>query len=515
MSEKATDKPKGQSQLPDLIIRDENLPAAAKELAKRFAASGSFFQRGEHIIKAATSSDGVKLIPLGVHGVVNAAHEICRPVVEYSGKGKVILCPKTLPDRVARLLLSSLNDSGLLPLDGLCSAPILNDDGSIRTACGYDPATRYWCTGTEIPALPDRPSREESEHALRLLRCAFATFPFADGAANSGAGLANSVDLDKSPQMSESTFLAALLTAVCRPSLPLAPAVLIRAPLLSGAGTGKGILARAAARIAYDFSPSAFASGGDRVELDKRVAAAMMKAAPIVFLDNVNATTIRSELIAQIVTESECETRPLGVSRMVRLTANVFVAVTGNGVRLAEDLARRFLVVNLDAGCENPEQRRFDDERFLDTIKVRRLELLAAAVTIWRWGRQNDLPRGRPLGSFEQWTEWVRDPLLALGCLDPIDQINEIKEDDPQQRQLAEFLDAWYRKHGDKSIAIQDLDISVRAIAGLQGSNRQQVATFVASMENTQVGGFRVTRRRHGKWSASTYAVTKIVTSPD
>jgi hypothetical protein len=57
-------------------------------------------------------------------------------------------------------------------------------------------------------------------------------------------------------------------------------------------------------------------------------------------------------------------------------------------------------------------------------VTERRTELLAALLTIWRWGRitQGIVP-GRTLGSFEQWGRWVRDPLLALGCKDPADRV--------------------------------------------------------------------------------------------
>jgi hypothetical protein len=107
---------------------------------------------------------------------------------------------------------------------------------------------------------------------------------------------------------------------------------------------------------------------------------------------------------------------------MVDVNSAAFIAVTGNGVTVSEDLARRFLVTVIDAGCEEPEARPFPPG-FLEQIKRRRVDLLTAALTIWRWGRQNEatLSRGRPLGSFEDWAAWVRDPLLTLGCCDPVD----------------------------------------------------------------------------------------------
>src|SRR5262245_54470691 len=98
---------------------------------------------------------------------------------------------------------------------------------------------------------------------------------------------------------------------------------------------------------------------------------------------------------------------------MMPLNASVLVIVTGNGLRISEDLARRFIAVELDPRTENPEARRFTTD-ILREITLNRNKLLAAALTVWRWGRlQADLPAGLPLGSFEQWCSWVRDPLVA------------------------------------------------------------------------------------------------------
>jgi hypothetical protein len=93
---------------------------------------------------------------------------------------------------------------------------------------------------------------------------------------------------------------------------------------------------------------------------------------------------------------------------MVPLNSTAFVAITGNGLTITEDLARRFNHCQLDAHCEDPELREFGSG-FLDQIERRRVELLVACLTIWRWGRQNAtlLPRGKPLGSFETWRNGV------------------------------------------------------------------------------------------------------------
>src|SRR5262249_59910496 len=98
----------------------------------------------------------------------------------------------------------------------------------------------------------------------------------------------------------------------------------------------------------------------------------------------------------------------------------------------------------IDARCEDPELREFGSG-FLDQIERRRAELLVACLTIWRWGRQNAplLSRGKALGSFETWTEWCRDPLVNLGCRDPVERIQVLKANDARRQLIAELFQVW------------------------------------------------------------------------
>jgi hypothetical protein len=89
---------------------------------------------------------------------------------------------------------------------------------------------------------------------------------------------------------------------------------------------------------------------------------------------------------------------------MVPLNASAFVILTGNGLTVSEDLARRFIAVDFDPRTEDPEARPFKNNIRVE-VKSRRKELLAALLTIWRWGRiTKDIKLGLPFGSFEQWT---------------------------------------------------------------------------------------------------------------
>jgi hypothetical protein len=285
--------------------------------------------------------------------------------------------------------------------------------------------------------------------------------------------------------------------------------MIFTAPAVSGAGSGKGLLVRAICAIAFGIRPRAFTTGGERHELDKRLAAELIEAQPALFLDNANGVTLRSDTLASVLTERPARVRVLGETRMVPLNSTAFVALTGNGLTVTEDLARRFILCVLDARCEDPELRPFA-AGFLEDIERRRSELLTEALTIWRWGRQNALTRGKPLGSFEKWAEWCRDPLVALGCRDPVERIEEIKAGDPRRQRIGELFRAWREHHGAAPTKINDLAEPVKAIADPQGRGRQYLATFISGLAGTHAAGFVLLRQEPaGKWTAATYALAE------
>ena len=197
---------------------------------------------------------------------------------------------------------------------------------------------------------------------------------------------------------------------------------------------------------------------------------------------------------------------------MVPLNSAAFVAVTGNALTVTEDLARRFIVCELDARCEDPESRPFSGG-FLDDIQSRRAELLTAVLVIWRWGRQNanSLAHGKSLGSFETWAQWCRDPLLALGSRDPVERIETLKVKDPRRQLVADLFRAWQETHGAAPIKADKLAQSVKDIADPQGRGRQYLATFLAGLDGTRAAGFVLNRQGPvGKWGAATYSLSKL-----
>jgi hypothetical protein len=303
--------------------------------------------------------------------------------------------------------------------------------------------------------------------------------------------------------LDESSFLVGLLTAVCRASLPLAPGILANAPAFSGAGTGKGLAVKAICVIASGASPSAFTSGHDAEEMDKRLTAALIEARPAIFLDNYNSKDLTSDILASALTENPCEVRPMGSSTMVRLHTRTLVGMTGNAVRIAEDMVSRVVMTNFDAKVEHPELRPFAPG-FLDTVHAARGALLGHALTIWRWGRQNPgvVTRGKPLRNYDTWAEWCRDPLLALGLRDPVDRLEALKAADPKRKRIQDVFETWWEAHKDALVAAKELRQPVlEAIDGKASTNRdgvfkynrQYVARWLRDHTDTRVAGFVLT----------------------
>jgi hypothetical protein len=509
--QEAPTDPRGRA---DLLVDGADLPDTAAALAGLLASVPHLFDRGGPArIARDRTRDGFVVEPLTLNGVVNEAHRIARPWVWTKNRdGGMDRKDITLPERVAKLFLDDRNGWGLRALDGITSAPLLHEDGTVRAAEGYDDRTRLWCERVPAVDVPATPSRDDASAALVRLRLHFRTFAFADARRVQAAYTSVPVvDTAQPPGADESAFLCALLTAVCRPCLWLAPGLLVRAPEYSGAGTGKGLLVRAICAVAFGSRPVAITAGGTAEEFDKRVTSALMEAGATLFLDNVNPTALKSDVLASAITERPAAVRPLGRSATVQLNPTAFVTVTGNGLALSEDMARRFLTVELDAGMEDPEARDFRADFLAETMAAR-VTLLRDVLTIWRWGRQagDALPAGRAMGSFPGWARWCRDLLVDLGCKDPAVRVADAKAKDPRRQAVAEIFTAWWKAHGEQPVPLAELAEPVKQAADPMGRGRQYLAARVRALDGTRAAGFVLNRSlSDARWSVDLYQLRR------
>ena len=107
--------------------------------------------------------------------------------------------------------------------------------------------------------------------------------------------------------------------------------------------------------------------------------------------------------------------------------------------------------------------------------------------------------QGLPLGNYEVWAHWVRDPLLSLGCRDPVERIVEIKAADPRRRAILAVFETWWANHEGQEVKAADLHDEVKrlldpkAVVGEDGrlkASRQQIAWWLQRHKGTRIGGY-------------------------
>ena len=424
--------------------------------------------------------------------------------------GETIEKPASLPNPEGRMYLHLHGEHGLRPLKGTTSMPILHGDGRITCAAGYDEETGLWQHNVPALNVPERPTYAEAEAALASLRYRFSTFPFADAdmVHDPALGILR-VRQDRPPGLDESSYLTGMLTAVARPSLPLTPGMVIRAAVQSGSGTGKGLLAKSAALVATGTIPEALTAGHDTGEMDKRLNSALLRGAEIIFLDNVNATSLRSDTLASAVTEPKVQLRALGSSTPISIDCRSFIMITGNGVQVSEDLVSRFLFVELDARTGDPETRKMP-AGFLNKVGADRGQILDEVLTIIRYGLQNPHP-GLPLRNFDDWAQFCRDGLLALGATDPVSRVEKVKASDPMREYHTAIMLAWQAAHQSDPVAAAALKDEVADLIAPKAS-RQGLAAKVRNLVGMRIGNMQlVVARQATKNSPTLY---KLVVEP-
>jgi hypothetical protein len=111
---------------------------------------------------------------------------------------------------------------------------------------------------------------------------------------------------------------------------------------------------------------------------------------------------------------------------------------TGNNITPVSDLARRSIVVRLDANTAALRSRTFEIANIKEYVRQHRAQLLLAALTVVRAHHLAGWRGPTPLPSFEDWSRLVRNALLWLGMADPV-ETQEDEADDETENDEAVF----------------------------------------------------------------------------
>jgi len=390
------------------------------------------------------------------------------------------------PLPVASTYLQRTGRWRLPPLTGLIDAPTLRADGSILATPGYDTDTGLLLEPGPLGALeiPECPSLSDARAGIAVLKDLIKGFDFV-------------ADADRS------VALSSFLTAVIRRSLRTAPLHAFTAPL---AGSGKSKLVDITNVIATGHEAAVVAQGKTEEEFEKRLGALLLAGEQVIAIDNCEAP-LGGEFLCQLLTQQVVRARILGRSEAPALPSGAMITATGNNLVLVGDMTRRALFCRLDPACERPELREFAEDPVV-TALANRASYLMAALTILRAYHVAGRPKQvSPLGSFGDWSDWVRSALLWLGEADPVATMEAVRDSDPRLDAIKAVLVQWEAALGDRRVSVRELITCANEQRTVLGSSPMRMEFHRPDFREALLAiageGGVVNTRRLGKWIAA------------
>lgn len=327
-------------------------------------------------------------------------------------------------------------------LRAVSAAPIVRPDGTIHARHGYDRVTGYyhWSPGDLIPPIAREPSPDDQMAAAALVQEALEDFPFEQPADHANAW-------------------SFLLTPLVRPLLSAVPPMaLIDAPQ---PGTGKGMLVKLMAVIAYGSPPAMTPLPEREEEFAKLLTTLLLQGQPLVVIDNVERP-LRSSTLAAALTSDPYQGRVLGQSSAPPVPNSAIYCATGNNISVGGDLARRCYRIRLNWEHPDPDRRTgFRHDPLLGWALAERPRLLAALATLvraWWIGGQPPAPSVVPMGEATEWTRMIGGILHHAGVDGFLANSDELRGDvDVEAGEWAAFLAKWRAEFGPAPVVVKDL----------------------------------------------------------
>lgn len=421
---------------PVIVVRSELMPMTDEAIAALARLPGVYQREGFLVdIVPSAEADGVSRIsqiPASRLRELLSSVATCKRRVKGENDSESFVSVPPPKDLVS-MVIDRRHWPALQALNGITRAPIVRIDGSVCTLPGYDAASQLFYEARCEVTLPKSPTRDDALAALARLRALVEDFPFA------------------APRdCSESAWLAALLTIVCRSAVdgPV-PLTLIDA---SEKGSGKTLLADLLGAISQGQSLPRQTQPESREEWKKTMLTIALEAPPVILFDNVSSK-FGSDALDAFLTGTRYQDRLLSKNETVSPKTRTVFVVTANNPSFKQDTIRRSLHVRITPKEERPEQRAtFKHPNILRHIRGNRGQYLGDVLTVLRAYFAAGRPpvEMRTMGSYEEWSAVVRAPLIWLGLPDPAETQDELRESaDDDRAVFGEFLAAWVAFFGE------------------------------------------------------------------
>lgn len=433
---------------PVLQYRANNLPDCLDAVLGTFVSQSDplekiYYQGGSNqwLCRILRSNDRAETIEILDHDKLKNSIDKKMSFYKLVGESKKME-PIDCPLPLSKHILSESRWPSLSPLKGISNIPLLQSDGSISAAPGYDEESQFILEfNPDDFKLIEDPTKEDALKALEVLKDLIKESEFKTEVDRAGA-------------------LAMFLTAISRRLYDRAPLFAIDA---TRPGIGKGTLIDMVTTILTGnrSSGTLITFSPDEEEFRKKILSTLIEGLPILNIDNVKDGELGGATIESALTNSVHKDRFLGASKNVHVSTQIVWTANGNNIRLSKDLQRRSIIIKLDSNVANLDQRKFSmsDHELENHLRINRSKLVSAALTVVQAfileAPQMDWPK--PLSSFAHWDSIVRRSLLWLGQEDPVKTQEQFKDEDDGESTLSVLMTAWYTEHNNHGITLKDL----------------------------------------------------------
>ena len=333
------------------------------------------------------------------------------------------------PARHAAILFDSQNFRYLPPLAGVARQPYFReDDRELITEPGYDKVTQRFGVFDARQFVIPEPTPEAARAALTLLEGLLTEFHFVGDADRAAA-------------------LAAIFTAVVRPTLAYAPGFHVRAPVF---GSGKTYLCELIGAFAGPGGNAKVSYPTTSEEATKVILALLITSPAVIEFDDMDTDWIPHGTIKRMLTAQHITDRILGVSKTATVSTRTLFLGSGNNVGPIRDLLRRVLTIHIDPRCATPATMTYTGSP-VDKVRQKRGLYVAAVLTIIQAWRAAGSPRAAvdSIVTFGgAWSDYCRHPLMWLGHPDPATALLVQVRHDPDADTLGGLMAEWRTAFG-------------------------------------------------------------------
>jgi len=329
----------------------------------------------------------------------------------------------------------------LPPLAGVARQPYFREcDGQLVTQTGYDKASQRFGVFNPQQFSISEPTLEEAKAALTRLEDLLTEFHFVSST-------------DKAAAM------AAIFTATVRPTLRLAPAFHVRAPVF---GSGKSYLCDLIGSFAGPGNNSKVSYPTTSEEATKTILALLMTGPAVIEFDDMDTDWIPHGTIKRMLTSDQITDRILGVSKTATVSTRTLFLGSGNNVGPVRDLLRRVVTIHIDPRTATPATLDYRANP-LEKVRANRGSYVASVLTIINAWFKAGSPHSdhQTIVTFDgRWSECCRYPLMWLGYPDPATSLIDQVKHDPDADALCGLMREWHKAFGLSPITVRKAVVS-------------------------------------------------------